>query len=152
MTANAANRSASAFRHFYYVSYAVGRFVCGLVGHEMPENYARVPDSVADDPEISPDDERVYRVLSRRVYQGTIAQIGIRRIAKLARLHKDTVAASLRKLRERGHIEVRGEGNARRLYHLRSDLFGQKQAAGVEEVVSFPRARLTSVRKDTRSA
>jgi hypothetical protein len=48
------------------------------------------------------------------------------------------------------HISIRGSGKGRRIYHLRSLVFGQKQRAGIEEVISSPSRtpRLASVRTD----
>jgi hypothetical protein len=61
-----------------------------------------------------------------------------------------TVNRSLHDLEERRHIAIRGTGRARRIYHLRSPVFGQKQRAGIEEVISSPSRtpRLASVRTD----
>ena len=44
---------------------------------------------------------------------------------------------------------IRGKGKARRIYHLQSAVFGQKQRAGIEEVISSPSGgrRLATVRR-----
>ena len=61
-----------------------------------------------------------------------------------------TVNRTLHELEEREHLSIRGRGNGRRIYHLRSAVFGQKQGAGIEEVISSPNRtpRLASVRND----
>jgi len=73
-----------------------------------------------------------------------------RRIAELLGVHVGTVNCSLHELEERQHLAIRGQGKARRIYHLTSTVFGQKQRASVEEVISSPSRtqRLASVRKD----
>jgi hypothetical protein len=74
--------------------------------------------------------------------------MGQRRISKLLGIHQETVALALRDLAARGHITITGSGNRRRTYHLHSGVFGQKQRAGVEEVISSPSRgrRFASVR------
>jgi DNA-binding transcriptional regulator LsrR (DeoR family) len=83
------------------------------------------------------------------VYQGTVAKMGQRSISKLLGIHQETVALALRDLAARGHITITGNGNRRRTYHLHSDVFGQKQRADIEEVISSPSKtpRLASVRR-----
>ena len=73
---------------------------------------------------------------------------GQRRIAGILGLHKETVGLAIRELEERKHIVAKGVGKARRIYHLESSVFGQKQRAGIEEVISSPSRtpRLASVR------
>jgi hypothetical protein len=119
------------------------------------EKYSRIPDSVIGDPELSASDGWVYIILARYVFQGTIVEMGLRRIARLSKLDKGTVAESLQKLQERGHLKIIGKGKKRRAYHLTSNLFGKRQRAGVEIVVltgpeSAARKRLLSMRKTNR--
>jgi len=92
----------------------------------------------------------VYGVLARHAFQGTTANIGQRRIATLLGVHLGTVNRSLHELEEGMHIDIRGKGKDRRIYHLRSLVFGQKQRDGIEEVISSPSRtpRLASVRRD----
>jgi hypothetical protein len=75
--------------------------------------------------------------------------MGQRRISKLLGVHQETVALALRDLAARGHITITGSGNLRRAYHLHSDVFGQKQRAGFEEIISSPSRtpRFASVRR-----
>src|SRR5207249_1353532 len=81
---------------------------------------------------------------------GTTVRIGQRRIATRLGFHLETVGHAIRKLEARGHITIVGRGNARRMYHLHSNVFGAKQRAGVEEVISSPSGgqRLASVRHE----
>jgi DNA-binding MarR family transcriptional regulator len=102
------------------------------------EKYARLPDSVLYDRHLSPAARCVYGVLARHAYQGTTARIGQRRIARLLGMHLGTVNASIHKLERYGHIVINGAGKTRRIYHLTSSLFGQKQRAGIEEVIGSP--------------
>jgi len=125
-----------------------GQKVGGKSGQSGVEKYARVPDSVLRDSTLSPAARCVYALLSRYTYQGTTVSIGHRRIAGLLGFHKETVGIAIRELELQRHIVIRGKGKARRVYHLRSLIFGQKQRAGIEEVISSPSGmrRLASVR------
>ena len=107
-----------------------------------------MPESVLFDDGLSVTARCVYGVLARYVYQGTAVKIGQRRIAKLLGVHVETVNLAIHELEGRQHIVVRGNGKARRLYHLSSTVFGQKQRAGIEEVISSPSRtpRLATVR------
>jgi hypothetical protein len=80
----------------------------------------------------------VYGVLARYAYQGTTVRIGQRRVAKLLGLHVETVNVALHQLESCDHIAIRGSGKDRSTYHLQSRVFGQKQRAGIEEVISSP--------------
>ena len=62
----------------------------------------------------------------------------------------DGAGEFLHELEQHEHISIRGRGNGRRIYYLRSLVFGQKQRAGIEEVISSPSRtpRLASVRTD----
>jgi hypothetical protein len=64
-------------------------------------------------------------------------------------LHLDTVNLAIHELERRRHIAISGAGNTRRIYHLRSSVFGKKQRAGVEEVIGSPSGvpRLASTRR-----
>jgi hypothetical protein len=64
--------------------------------------------------------------------------MGVRRLSQLAGFHKDTVCSAIEELSSAGHITVIGNGKLRRIYNLNSRLFGQKQRAGVEEVIGSP--------------
>jgi len=112
------------------------------------EKYARLPDSVLYDRRLSPAARCVYGVLARHTYQGTTVRIGQRRIAKLLRMHLETVNAAIHELERYSHIVINGAGKTRRIYHLTSSVFGQKQRAGLEEVIGSPSGvpRLASTR------
>ena len=114
------------------------------------KRHASVPDSVLFDRSLSMAARSVYGVLARHAFQGTTVNIGQRRIANLLGAHTETVNLALHELEERKHICIRGVAKARRIYHLCSSVFGQKQRAGVEEVISSPSRtpRLASVRSD----
>ena len=83
-------------------------------------------------------------------FQGTTVNIGQRRIANLLGAHTETVNLALHELEDREHICIRGAAKARCIYHLCSLVFGQKQRAGFEEVISRPSCtpRLASVGTD----
>lgn len=115
------------------------------------KRFARIPLTVLQDGALSLSARCIYAILSVHVWQGTTAKIGQRRIADLLQIRQATVSAALKELAERGHIEVKsGKDGAkdRGLYCLLSPIFGQKQRAGVDEVISSPSGnrRLASVR------
>ena len=64
--------------------------------------------------------------------------------------HIRTANLALHEFEERKHSQIRGSGRARRICHLCSPVFGQKQRAGFEEVISSPSRtpRLASVRRN----
>ena len=113
------------------------------------EKYARLPDSILLNSGLSLAARAVYGVLARHVFQGTTVKIGQRRIACLLGVHVETVNMAIHELERDDHIAIRGNGKARRVYCLRSAVFGQKQRAGIEEVISGPSKgrRLASVRR-----
>jgi hypothetical protein len=53
----------------------------------------------------------------------------------------ETVNLAIHELEDRQHIAIRGSGKARRIYHLCSNVFGQKRRAGIKEEVSSPIVR-----------
>jgi hypothetical protein len=63
-------------------------------------------------------------------------------------MHLGTVNAAIHELERYRHIVINGAGKTRRIYHLTSSLFGQKQRAGIEEVIGSPSGmpRLASTR------
>jgi DNA-binding MarR family transcriptional regulator len=113
------------------------------------EKYARMPESVLFDSGLSVTARCVFAVLARYAYQGTTVRIGQRRIAGLLGVHVETVNVALHQLESRKHISINGSGKDRRSYHLHSPVFGQKQRAGFEEVISSPSRmpRLATVRR-----
>ena len=100
--------------------------------------YARVPRQVYADPRLEARGVRIYCVLASACWQGSVAQVGKRLIATEACCAECTVISSLRKLEAAGHTQKqpgRRRGH-RAMYVLLSPVFGQKQRAGVEEVIS----------------
>lgn len=98
------------------------------------------------DCELSPEAKCVYAFLASAVWQGSTAAVGQRLISSRIGIRQQTVGLAIQELKQRGHMEVRGEGNERRFYILNSPVFGQKQ--GKEDViVSSPTGpRFASVR------
>lgn len=110
------------------------------------QGYARIPHTVLYDHELSPEAKCVYGFLATAVWQGRTAAVGQRLIADRVGLRQQTVGKALKELKQRGHIDVRGEGKARRLYVLHSPVFAQKQGKA-DVIVSGPSGvlRLASV-------
>jgi hypothetical protein len=129
----------------------------GHMGEPLPRiRYSRVPSEVSADRRLKPRDVCVYAVLATFCWQGSVAQVGKRLIARLAGCAERLVISSLHNLRSAGHIEkqpgqLRGQ---RGRYVLLSPVFGQKQRAGVEEVAMgrSGRRRLVAVRKGQGTA
>jgi hypothetical protein len=117
----------------------MGQNLAQKLSHEPHiEKYARTPESVLYDRELSASARCVYTLLSRWVFQGSTAKMGTRKIASDLGFSRTTVDAALVELAERKHLTVHGEGKRRRMYHLTSNIFGRKQRAGVEEVALGP--------------
>src|ERR1017187_2659576 len=116
-------------RSVYYVYGKSEQKVCGKSERSDAERSARLPDSVLCDRRLSVTARCVYGVLARYAYQGTTVKIGQRRIAMLLGVHVETVNVAIHELERRQHIAIVGEGQVRRVYHLRSSVFGQKQRA-----------------------
>ena len=130
-----------------------------LVGHRgdplSRAQYSRIPLEVLADRQLKNCDLRIYAVLAGSCWQGSTVGIGKRLIATRAPCAERLVVPGLKRLEARGHIDrlpvKRGQ---RGLYHLRSAVFGQKQRAGVEELVVTPdgKPRLATVRRDPGKA
>ena len=115
------------------------------------EHHNRTPDSVLHDKRLSASSRCVYAELAGAVHQGNTATIGQRRIASRLGFSKTTVNLSIRELAAHGHITVVAVGKQRHLYILNSNIFGEKQRDGVQEVQEYgpaknPRRRLVSAR------
>jgi len=113
--------------------------------------YARLPREGIGDPELKLLDMRVYGMLAGSVWQGNTARIGTRLLAGYVRASRRLVVKSLQRLERRGHIEkAAARRGQRQMYVLLSPIFGRKQRAGFEEVISSPSRspRLASVRID----
>jgi hypothetical protein len=140
------------------ISLYVGHTGEPLVGHLgeplSRSQYSRVPREVSGDRRLKPRDVRVYGVLAGCCWQGSTAQVGKRLLAKLACCAERLIIASLKKLEATGHIKKHPVRRGKRgRYVLLSSVFGQKQRAGVEEVVSGPHGQyLATVRKDQGKA
>src|ERR1039458_5750336 len=150
LRAMSAAREPGSIRGLYNVYGKSEQKVYGKSEQGEAENYARMPESVLFDDALSVTARCVYGVLARYVYQGTTVKIGQRRIAGLLGVHVETVNVAIHELEGRQHIAIRGTGRARRIYHLSSSVFGQKQRAGsVQEVISSPSRtrRFASVRR-----
>ena len=113
-------------------------------------NYARVPWEVVCDRRLKPLDIRVYCMISGPTFQATTAKVGTRRIADCVHASRRLVIGRIRRLEDCGHIKrgkpIRGR---REVYVVTSDVFGRKQRAGIEEVISSPSRtpRLASTRR-----
>jgi biotin operon repressor len=119
----------------------------------VQERYGRTPYSVLLDKRLTASARCVYAFLASTVFQGTVASVGQRRIAGQLGISTTTVTQAIKELAAYGHVEVVSAGKQRYCYHMKSSIFGQKQAALdagesiVEELVSFPRRQLATVRK-----
>jgi hypothetical protein len=136
-----------------YVDYT-GKPVVGYTGEPREAwDYARIPWEVACDRRLKPLDVRVYCIISGPTFQGTTSQVGQRLIANLIHAARVSVVESLRRLECCGHIKraVRKRGR-REMYLMTSKVFGKKQRAGHEEIISSPSGtpRLASVRDSAK--
>lgn len=95
-------------------------------------------------------DIRVYCMLAGSVRQGNTARIGTRLLAVYVGASRRLVVESLQRLERQGHLHKAARHGQRQMYVLTSPVFGQKQRAGIEEVISSPSRtpRLASVRSD----
>jgi hypothetical protein len=112
-------------------------------------DYARVPWEVASDERLKPLDIRVYCMISGPTFQAATAKVGTRRIAECVHASRRLVIDSIRRLENCGHIKrAQQERGKREMYVLMSAVFGQKQRAGIQEIISSPSRtpRLASVR------
>src|ERR1700730_9046472 len=113
-------------------------------------NYVRVPWEVVCDTRLKPLDIRVYCMISGPTFQAATSKVGTRRIADCVHASRRLVIGSIRRLEDCGHIKrgkaIRGR---REVYVVTSDVFCQKQRAGIEEVISSPSStpRLASTRR-----
>lgn len=109
--------------------------------------HSRVPAAVSLNLEISDRAVRVYSVLALKTYQGNIASIGLRQLARLIGVGRMSAQRAVKELIAVGHVKIQeGASGQRAWYELTSPVFAQKQRAGAEAVVEYPRRRLVSVR------
>jgi len=130
----------------------VGQTSVPLVGHRSDPlsraHYSRVPVDVLFDPQLKNRDKVIYAALAIHCWQGSVASIGKRRIAKLTCCAERLVIESLNRLEAYGHIlRASVQRGQRAQYVLKSPVFGQKQRAGVQEIITTHdgRRRLASV-------
>lgn len=116
-----------------------------MAGKTSHLRYSRIPDSVLLDCDLTPAARCVYAFLARHVFEGKVARLGQRLIARKLGLNRETVESAIRQLAKRDHLVVVGDGKSRRMYVLSSDIFGQKQ--GIKTIIrSSPRGkRMVSV-------
>ncbi len=133
--------------------YVSGKSVQKVRGNSVQqEHFNRVPNSVLFDVELSLAARCVYAFVAGSVHQGTTAKVGQRLIAKKLGIHQETVRLALQELECQKHLTIIGTGKERRVYHLHSNIFGNKQRAlnsgesSKEDLVSFPRPRLATAR------
>jgi hypothetical protein len=130
-----------------------------LVGH-MGEplsrsRYARLPQEISGDRRLKHRDRCVYAVLAMSCWQGNVAQVGKRKIAKMTPCAERLAVESLQRLEATGHIQKQPRRRGQRgRYVLLSPVFAQKQRAGFEEVIVTRdgRRRLVSIRKEQGTA
>jgi DNA-binding transcriptional regulator PaaX len=105
---------------------------------------------VVGDAQLKLLDIRVYCMLAGSVRQGNTARIGTRLLAVYVGASRRLVVESLQRLERQGHLHKAARHGQRQMYVLTSPVFGQKQRAGIEEVISSPSRtpRLASVRSD----
>lgn len=109
--------------------------------------HGRMPAAILLDPALSSDAVKLYGILALKTFQGNISSIGLRQLGKLAGMSPATAMRRLRELISTGHLKISKAGNGQRAwYELTSPVFAQKQRAGVETIVQYPRRRLVSVR------
>jgi hypothetical protein len=100
-----------------------GHLECDLL---TDRRFARIPESVLLDKNLSPRSILVYAVLSMHVFEGNIACLGQRRIAELAHIDRRRVRESLDSLAKFGHIATAiTKLKLRAVYQLNSPIFGQ---------------------------
>jgi hypothetical protein len=86
--------------------------------------YARVPDNVLFDPELTLSDLRVYGAMAIQCRKTNLVHIGQRLLADLAHVDRRTLRRSLENLGRRGHISRAIPMLSRRaVYQLNSPVF-----------------------------
>lgn len=111
--------------------------------------YTRTPLTVLRDARLSLLARVVYGELAANVFQGSVANIGLRLVAERIGASKSSVARAVRELETAGHLVPTGEEKRRTYYTLTSPVFGQKQGR-MTEVVSSPSGgkRYASIAKE----
>lgn len=112
-----------------------------------PGWYGRTPASVSLDVSISSEACRVYSIMALKTFQGSVAKIGMRQLGILIGKSPATAMRRVKELVSAGHLRVSRKENGKRCwYEFTSPVFAQKQRAGIQEVIHYPRKRMVSVR------
>jgi hypothetical protein len=117
--------------------------------------YAKVPREVAVDRGLKRLDLSVYCMLAGSVWQGNVARIGQRLIARCLHMGRRHVDDSLERLEARGHVKAAITRHGQRgAYMLTSPVFNEMQRAGIQQTAVGPqgRLRLVTVSKDQSTA
>lgn len=110
--------------------------VCAKKRPTQVGRYGRIPKEVLEDKRLSDGAVRIYGVLAMWVFQGNVARKGVRDIANKTGKSRTTVHRRIQELIQAGYVIAGEVSNGKRAYYsLTSGIFGQKQRAGVEEVV-----------------
>ena len=90
--------------------------------------YARIPLGILESRQISDRAKLVYCLLAAWVFEGSVARIGQRRVAKCLGFSQPSASRYLKELDKAGLIVPICEGNGNRnWYRLTDPIFGQKQ-------------------------
>lgn len=101
-------------------------------------HYARIPREVLIDAGISSDAKVAYAVLAMSTFQGSVAYVGQRLVAKILGVSQPSVSRRFAELERAGHIKQAPAARGKRAHwELLSPVFGQKQGK-YTEVVSAP--------------
>lgn len=116
--------------------------------------YGRTPQEILEDPEVHSESVRIYGLMAMWVFQGNVVKKGVRYFAKCIKKSPATALRRIRQLIELGLVKQGAVNPGERAYYvLVSPLFAKKQRALdagqaiTEDLVSFPRKRLATVRK-----
>lgn len=126
-----------------------GETVSVSIREKHSSRYGRIPKDLLCDKRVSAEAVRIFGCLALWVFQGNVARRGMRELGDEVGLSAATVYRRIKELQTFGYLEigdtVRGQ---RAFYVLNSMIFGKKQRAGVEELVSAPSGhrRLATVR------
>ncbi len=114
------------------------------------EGYSRIPRrTVLHSPHLTPCEKLVYAELADHCWQGSVAKVGGRAIARNLCISATKVYAALLRLTELGLIVPLDRGKKRlNWYVLTSDVFGKKQGV-VDEAARAPSGGRRLVSKAT---
>ena len=123
----------------------VGKSAQKAVGKSDHKRYARIPKAVLLDKELSLSSRCVYAYLAMWVFEGNVARIGLRKIARELGIHYETAQIAMQELKNKGHITIRGKDNERRFYVLHSGVYGKKTADSVRNIGKGPSGNMRIV-------